>query len=222
MSASRARTLVVAALLAFGAQMLATGAAGGHLAAERALHAGTSRASARRHARARRTCRAHRRRCRRVRRHGRPTPVAQAPPPSAGGTSSQPAPSPLGSGGSGSPLVGAGSGQLASGGAAPAETPPAPSGPARVQVLAREYSFTLSRTEVPAGKVIVEFVNGGEDPHNLHLEEPTAGTEAGAFPTSAPKTHLDLTLELKPGTYTLFCSLPEHEAKGMKATLTVH
>jgi uncharacterized cupredoxin-like copper-binding protein len=26
---------------------------------------------------------------------------------------------------------------------------------------------------------------------------------------------------LRPGTYTLFCSLPEHEHKGMHATLTV-
>lgn len=92
----------------------------------------------------------------------------------------------------------------------------------RVQVLAKEYSFTLSRTEVPAGKIIVEFVNGGEDPHNLHLEEAPAGNEAGAFPTSSPKTHADLAFELRAGSYTLFCALPEHEAKGMKATLVVH
>lgn len=108
-----------------------------------------------------------------------------------------------------------------SGGGPLTEAPTEPTGPARVQVLAKEYSLTLSRSEVPAGKVVVEFVNGGEDPHNLHLEEPTAGSEAGAFPTSAPKAHLDLTLELKPGSYTLFCALLEHEARGMKATLTV-
>ncbi len=90
-----------------------------------------------------------------------------------------------------------------------------------MQVIAKEYSFTLSRSQVPAGKVIVEFVNGGEDPHNLHLTEPVEGAEAGAFPTSSPGFHGDLTLNLHPGTYTLFCSLPGHEAKGMKATLTV-
>jgi plastocyanin len=95
------------------------------------------------------------------------------------------------------------------------------SGPARVQVTAREYYFTLSRAEVPAGKVIVEFVDGGEDPHNLHLAEPAEGGEAGSFPTSSPGSHADITLDLHPGTYTLFCSLPGHEAKGMKATLTV-
>ena len=100
------------------------------------------------------------------------------------------------------------------------ETPGAPATP-RVQVTAKEYSFTLSRAEVPAGKVIVEFVNGGEDPHNLHLLEPTEGVEAGEFSTSSPGFHGDLALNLRPGSYTLFCSLPGHEAKGMKATLTV-
>jgi uncharacterized cupredoxin-like copper-binding protein len=91
-----------------------------------------------------------------------------------------------------------------------------------VQVTAREYYFTLSRAEVPAGKVIVEFVDGGEDPHNLNLLEPAEGSEAGSFPTSAPGSHTDIELNLHPGTYTLFCSLPGHEAKGMEATLTVN
>ena len=98
---------------------------------------------------------------------------------------------------------------------------PPTEGPVRVQVIAKEYSFTLSRAEVPAGKVIVEFVNAGEDSHNLHFQEPAETTEAGAFPTSSPGFHGDLTLNLHPGSYTLFCSLPGHEAKGMKATLVV-
>jgi plastocyanin len=128
--------------------------------------------------------------------------------------------------GSGSAPSAGGSSALGGQATGPTETPtaevPGTPAPARVQVIAKEYSFTLSRAEVPAGKVIVEFVNGGEDPHNLHLEEPTEGAEAGAFPTSSPGFHGDLTLNLRPGAYTLFCSLPGHEAKGMKATLTVH
>ena len=36
-----------------------------------------------------------------------------------------------------------------------------------------------------------------------------------------PDAHTDLTLNLHAGSYTLFCSLPGHEAKGMKATLAV-
>jgi uncharacterized cupredoxin-like copper-binding protein len=90
-----------------------------------------------------------------------------------------------------------------------------------VQVIAKEYSFTLSRPEVPAGEVIVELLNRGEDPHNLHLLEPVEGSEAGAFSNTAPGVHADLKLNMRPGSYTLFCSLPGHEAKGMHATLTV-
>ncbi|HWX45723.1 MAG TPA: cupredoxin domain-containing protein, partial [Solirubrobacteraceae bacterium] len=97
----------------------------------------------------------------------------------------------------------------------------APSGPAWVQVTAREYSFTLSRSEVPAGPVVLELVNRGEDAHNLHATEPTEGVEAGALPNTEPGAHPELKVNLRPGTYNLFCSLPGHEAKGMKATLVV-
>jgi plastocyanin len=91
-----------------------------------------------------------------------------------------------------------------------------------VQVLAREYSFTLSRAEVPAGKVIVEFVNDGEDPHNMHaVHADEEGSQVGAFANTAPSTHADEAFQMPAGSYTLFCSLPGHEAKGMKATLIV-
>ena len=90
-----------------------------------------------------------------------------------------------------------------------------------VQVSAVEYSFSLSRTTVPAGKVIMQFVNDGQDAHNLHIDQAGEGAEAGAFPNTPSKGIGQLELELQPGSYTLLCSLPTHEAKGMKATLTV-
>jgi len=96
--------------------------------------------------------------------------------------------------------------------------------PSYVQVTAEDtegFRFVLSRTSVPAGKVIIEFVNHGQDEHNLHAVEPSAGSEAGSLPNTAPGAHPQPTLDLRPGSYTLFCSLPEHEAKGMKATLVV-
>ena len=94
-----------------------------------------------------------------------------------------------------------------------------------MQVTAQDtegFRFVLSRTTVPAGKVIIEFVNHGQDEHNLHTLEPGEGSEAGVgFRTRQPGAHPDLSLEMRPGSYTLFCSLPGHEAKGMKATLVV-
>jgi plastocyanin len=113
----------------------------------------------------------------------------------------------------------------------PAESPPAlieppgaPAPPARVEVTAEDseaFRFVLSRPTVPAGTVTIEFLNHGQDPHNLHTLEPDESTEAGSVPNTAPEGHTSLTLDLRPGSYTLFCSLPTHEAKGMKATLIV-
>jgi len=97
--------------------------------------------------------------------------------------------------------------------------------PAHVEVTAEDaqgFRFALSRPTVPAGKVIVEFVNHGQDEHNLNVIEPTEGSVAGSLPDAASNAHLRLTINLKPGRYTLFCSLPNHEARGMKATLIVN
>ena len=128
------------------------------------------------------------------------------------------------------PGAGSGSGSSpgssSSGGTPPAETPAAPAGPVHVQVTAEDtngYHFILSRTSVPAGEVVIEFVNHGQDEHNLHaVEQPAESVEAGGLKENVkPDAHTDLTLNLHAGSYTLFCSLPGHEAKGMKATLTV-
>jgi plastocyanin len=102
----------------------------------------------------------------------------------------------------------------------PSEPPVEPPSVAQVQVSAVEYSFSLSRTTVPAGKVVLQFVNNGQDEHNLNIE-PSGGPLAGSFPSTPSKGIGDLELEMRPGSYTLFCSLPTHESKGMKATLVV-
>jgi plastocyanin len=99
------------------------------------------------------------------------------------------------------------------------ETGEPPSVP-HVQVSAVEYAFTLSRTNVPAGKVIFQFVNNGQDEHNLQIEQPE-GPLVGSFADTPAKGIGDLQLEMQPGQYKLFCSLPTHEQEGMKATLTV-
>jgi plastocyanin len=106
----------------------------------------------------------------------------------------------------------------------PVESPPAPVGPAHVEVTAEDteaFRFVLSRSTVPAGTVILEFVNHGQDEHNLHAIEPSEGSEPGFIPNTASNAHTSLTLDLRPGSYTLFCSLPGHEMKGMKSTLLV-
>jgi plastocyanin len=89
-----------------------------------------------------------------------------------------------------------------------------------VQVTAVEYRFSLSRTTVPAGRVIFDFVNGGQDEHNLNILS-GEGTIAGSLPNTPAKSVRDQAVMLSAGSYVLFCSLPEHQQKGMRASLLV-
>jgi plastocyanin len=102
----------------------------------------------------------------------------------------------------------------------PGESGEEPPSVSHVQVTAVEYHYTLSRTSVPAGKVVFQFVNDGMDEHNLNVNS-AEGMSEGSFPNTLSKGVVTQTVTLKHGSYTLFCSLPEHEKKGMKATLTV-
>ncbi len=92
--------------------------------------------------------------------------------------------------------------------------------PSRVQVSAKEFWFALSRKTVTNGPAIVELVNFGEDPHDLRLRR-IGGTKVYRTPLIQPGAYFDLDVKLLPGRYKLWCSLPTHEARGMKATLVV-
>ena len=96
----------------------------------------------------------------------------------------------------------------------------APTPPARVQVVAQEYSYSLSRGKVKAGKVIVELVNRGQDTHDLDLER-VGSTHIFHFPGVDPGHYVDRELRLRPGKYRLWCAIADHKERGMHATLRV-
>lgn len=110
--------------------------------------------------------------------------------------------------------------------AAPAvtEAPPAEEPQPQVShlsVKALEWSYTLSRPEVPAGEAIVELNNQGEDGHNLKLQLEGSEEPPLSVPYAEPAEHTDARLTLSPGSYRLYCSLFQHDEKGMHATLAV-
>lgn len=94
------------------------------------------------------------------------------------------------------------------------------SSPARVQVVAKEYSFSLSRLHVHAGTATIELANFGQDPHDLRLQRAGARHIAG-LGVVAPGKRAELSLKLPPGRYSLWCSVANHRALGMRATLIV-
>jgi hypothetical protein len=90
----------------------------------------------------------------------------------------------------------------------------------RVQVVAVEFHYRLSRVRVPAGPVRIELANFGQDEHDLTLQR-VGGTKVYRLPKTLPGQREILNLRLKPGVYRLSCSLADHAARGMQARLRV-
>ena len=86
----------------------------------------------------------------------------------------------------------------------------------------KEFSFTLSRHYVVAGNVTVELNNRvGQDAHNLKVRPKDSEEEGLEVGEAGPGESRVAHLELAPGTYQLFCSLPQHEEWGMSVDLEV-
>ncbi len=92
--------------------------------------------------------------------------------------------------------------------------------PARVQVGADEFGYTLSRPAITAGPAIVQLANFGEDEHDLRLRR-LGGTKTYRVGTVAPGGVTELEARFLPGRFRLWCSLADHRARGMSATLLV-
>ena len=100
------------------------------------------------------------------------------------------------------------------------------SAPAHLLVYAQEWSLWPSRTSVPAGKVIVQLWNRGQDAHDLRIRRLDAhGQMVGPALDGVRITlsgHVNqATWYLKAGRYELYCSMPGHLKMGMHARLTV-
>lgn len=80
-------------------------------------------------------------------------------------------------------------------------------------------AFTTDNITAKAGKDTVDFTNSSPVPHDVHIED-SSGKEIGG--TEIVQEGADSAeVELKPGTYTYFCSVPGHRQAGMEGTLTV-
>ncbi len=92
--------------------------------------------------------------------------------------------------------------------------------PARVQVVAQEFRYSLSRQIIKAGWAVIELRNAGEDAHDLVLRR-IGGTRTYVWPVTQPGGVVDRRVKLLPGTYRLYCGVANHRTLGMRATLQV-
>jgi plastocyanin len=110
----------------------------------------------------------------------------------------------------------------------PATTAPAPAsgseGGAQALALSAnpegQLKYNTTSLTAKAGKVSIDFTNSAPLSHNVTVAT-SSGTVVGATPTfqGGSKT---LSLTLKPGTYTFYCSVPGHRMAGMEGKLTVN
>lgn len=91
----------------------------------------------------------------------------------------------------------------------------------RVQVVADEYDFVLSRHTIRSGPVTIQLANFGEDPHDLRLRRVARGAKTRGLAEVAPGESADLRTTLAAGRYVLWCSIGDHRDRGMQARLVV-
>ncbi len=82
-----------------------------------------------------------------------------------------------------------------------------------------QLAYDTTSLSAPAGKDTIDFDNPSATGHDVCVED-SSGKELGCSDVIA-QDKTTLSVDLKPGTYTYFCSVPGHEAAGMKGTLTV-
>ena len=86
----------------------------------------------------------------------------------------------------------------------------------KVQVSETEFKITTDLTSFKAGQITFVAKNDGKIPHDLAVKE--TGDKTKEIP---PGGTAELKVNLKPGKYELYCTIPGHEAAGMKLTITV-
>jgi plastocyanin len=106
-------------------------------------------------------------------------------------------------------------------GAPPGQPPPA-GGAVPAVVIAADPSGQLSYDKkslsARAGAVKIDFTNDSPVAHNVTIQQGSKNVSATATVTQSKAS---VTAQLKPGTYTFYCSVDAHRQAGMAGTLKV-
>jgi uncharacterized cupredoxin-like copper-binding protein len=95
----------------------------------------------------------------------------------------------------------------------------APTAPKSVPVSEVEFKIELPDRTLSPGAYTFDLTNKGHVGHDLVVDGPGVSNEK--TPVIDPGKTAKLTVDLKSGTYKLYCSVPGHEQAGMKLELKV-
>jgi plastocyanin len=104
---------------------------------------------------------------------------------------------------------------------APAARAPAGAGVSALKLAANpggQLSYDAKQLRAKAGRVTIAFANSSPLEHNVTVARGSAVLGASATFTGGTRT---LTVNLKPGTYAFYCSVPGHRQAGMEGILSV-
>jgi uncharacterized cupredoxin-like copper-binding protein len=95
----------------------------------------------------------------------------------------------------------------------------APTPPKSVPVSEVEFKIELPSTTLSPGRYTFDLTNKGHGGHDLVFDGP--GVDKEKTPVIGPGKTAKLTVDLKSGTYDVYCSVPGHKQAGMDVKLKV-
>jgi mono/diheme cytochrome c family protein len=84
-----------------------------------------------------------------------------------------------------------------------------------------QLAYEVSSATAGPGGLQLDSRNASSVPHDIALQEETAGRVLGVGRTVSNGGVSTVSVSLRPGRYTFYCTLPGHRAAGMQGTLTV-
>ena len=116
-------------------------------------------------------------------------------------------------------LFAAGCGGGGGGGGADSVTVKAPAGGGTpsLTIEAHDVYLTPKLVKAPAGKLDIDYVEEGSQQHTLEID----GAKGFKLSVGPGEKSDSGTVDLAPGEYSYYCTIPGHRAQGMAGTITV-
>jgi plastocyanin len=83
-----------------------------------------------------------------------------------------------------------------------------------------DLAYDQTELSTAAGSVTVNYTNPADIAHDVAIED-ESGQEIGKTDLVSGGEESSASVDLQPGTYTFFCTVPGHRDAGMEGTITV-